>query len=82
MLICFQKCVKGADIVVQKRIESGKYSCKICDKNLASKSSLYSHVKSIHEGIRPICNICGKNYSRNSELKIHIKSIHSNKKDI
>ncbi|XP_050300787.1 zinc finger protein 92-like [Anthonomus grandis grandis] len=48
--------------------------CPKCDKFLANSKILKSHIKTVHEGIKPfICNICGHKSSRKEMLTLHIR---------
>lgn len=48
--------------------------CTKCDRFFANSKSLKSHVKTVHEKIRPfICNICGHKSSRKAMLELHMR---------
>ena len=56
------------------------FKCSICDKSFKSKSSLYKHVKGIHDKLRFYCKLCYGNYSDKSNLRKHVLSVHENVK--
>ena len=52
------------------------YKCEECKAEFEYKTSLYSHKKSIHEGVRYSCEICNYKATRLGHLKRHKESIH------
>ena len=61
--------------VVQKN-EIGQYSCSKCYKQFSLQSNLYTHVNTVHEGIRHPCNRCSKTFTQKIGLLRHIESLH------
>jgi len=47
-----------------------------CQKQLSSKSSLKSHINSIHNGIKMKCPICNLSYSSENKFRNHKERIH------
>ena len=58
-------------------IMKSKFKCQNCSLSLASKSSLYSHMKHAHGNKKFFCHPCGKSFSQNRLLSRHNISIHS-----
>ena len=55
--------------------------CTLCNKALATNSSLRTHTKSVHEGKRPYkCNKCEQMFVNSTVLKRHIRGIHEGEK--
>ena len=52
------------------------FSCTVCGKSFAQKSSLMVH-KQIHTGLKFACDMCPKLFSRLDSLRLH-KRIHTN----
>ena len=52
------------------------FSCTVCGKSFAQKSSLMVH-KQIHTGVKFACDMCPKLFSRKDSLRLH-KKIHTN----
>jgi len=53
------------------------YDCQFCDAKLASKGSLFNHVKIVHEKARPFkCPICGRDFAAKQQMQQHVSSIH------
>ena len=53
----------------------------ICSYSFSQKSSLESHVKSVHDGKKiHKCSICDYRCSKESNLRRHLKSVHEGKK--
>ena len=54
------------------------YQCEICSIRFSQKTSLSSHVASVHEGKKPVfqCDQCNKEFARKSGLTQHISVIH------
>ena len=50
--------------------------CTHCDYKTAKKSSIQTHIKSIHEGKTFACTQCDFKATQKGNLHIHIKSIH------
>src|SRR5436190_6774549 len=56
------------------------FACSICNKSLTRKSSIKSHILTVHEKQRPYeCNICSKKLSTLCSLNRHTKNKHDNK---
>ena len=60
--------------------EAGKYQCSKCENQFSNYKTLWSHKKSVHEGIRYPCNKCNQSFTRKASLKIHIESAHEEAK--
>ena len=56
------------------------YQCGICNAKFTAKTSLSTHVASIHEGIKHNCKFCGANFNHKQSLKGHISSVHEGSK--
>ncbi|XP_044742055.1 zinc finger protein OZF-like [Chrysoperla carnea] len=68
-------------LVKHKRIHTGEkqFSCDICNKTFARKSSLINH-KRVHGGAKPFsCGICNKLFTEKSSLVVH-KRVHRREK--
>lgn len=59
------------------------HACEICDRRFARKSNMLSHMKVVHEGIKPkidetktTCRICLKVYPRQKKLRKHLFEVH------
>ena len=48
------------------------YNCKECGKQMSSQSSLYSHIRAIHEGIKYLCVQCQHQATSKGHLAQHI----------
>ena len=55
-----------------------KITCKweLCGKQFLRNSSLYTHVKTIHEGIRFKCNVCKRDFSSKQMAVTHEFNVH------
>ena len=53
-----------------------KYQCKQCKKIFSGAGALYTHQKSVHEGVKHACNLCDKQYTTQGDLRRHIESKH------
>lgn len=73
-----KRTLKKHNCCINKEIR--QFQCSICQKFVRSKSSLYKHVKGIHEKIRFHCKLCYGNYSDQSNLRKHVLSVHENVK--
>ena len=60
--------------------EAGKYQCSKCENQYSNHQSLWSHKKSVHEGIRYPCNKCNQSFTQKPKLRIHIESVHEEAK--
>ena len=60
-----------------KRTEvGGKFQFQDCERTFPSKSGLWHHTKSKHEGVKYACNQCDHQFTHQSSLTAHIQSIH------
>ena len=59
-----------------------KYKCKQCDKVLASKSSLNTHKKGQHSGIKFSCSKCNYQSNYQASLTMHFETIHNGKQKL
>ena len=64
-------------------IHEGKkeqHKCSICDYTPSQKGYLKTHIRTVHEGIKPHkCLICAYTASQKVHLKRHINSINEKK---
>jgi hypothetical protein len=60
---------------VTNAVNKGKKKCKYCDKHYVKNSSMYEHVKAVHQRIMFECDECQKTFTTSSGLKNH-KSSH------
>ena len=60
-----------------QHIKREKFECQDCAISLASKSSLYNHLKHVHGDKKLQCYPCGKTFSLNMSFKKHNISFHS-----
>lgn len=69
--ICTLSCVIITSIGFKMPLWAKVKKCTKCDRFFANSKSLKSHVKTVHEKIRPfICNICGHKSSRKAMLEV------------
>ena len=50
--------------------------CNECNAIYKSKSGLYSHIKTAHEGVKYDCNQCDYRATHQSNLTKHIRLVH------
>ena len=51
---------------------ASEFVCTICESEFTAYTSLMSHLKSIHLGLKPYrCNLCPLSFTRNSSLAYH-----------
>ena len=51
--------------------------CNICGKGFVDKGHLKSHIKSVHEGIKPFkCPHCERRCAKKSNIVVHAKNAH------
>ena len=56
-------------------------ACSICDAKFAAKHNLNSHIRKVHDKIKPfICSLCHHPFADNWHLKTHIANVHGGKK--
>ena len=61
--------------------EKEGYQCEICEKTFPLKYRLKTHIKLVHEELRPFnCELCGKTYKRKQQLGFHVKREHEHVK--
>ena len=53
-----------------------KYNCQECGKQMANKSSIYTHIKAAHQGVKYPCGQCEYQATTKGNLERHKKSIH------
>jgi len=82
MVVCRQCGVKFlyvASLTSHMKTHAMKqFKCDICDKMLATKQSLQSHLETHTEGKRFTCWQCGKHFVQKQGLLRHLYSQHSN----
>jgi len=58
-----------------------KFDCHICDAKLASKGSLFNHVKHVHERQKNFkCDLCERYFAAKQQMQQHISSFHEGNK--
>ena len=58
-----------------------KFDCHICDAKLASKGSLFNHVKHVHERQKKFkCDLCERYFAAKQQMQQHISSFHEGNK--
>ena len=57
-----------------------KYNCNECGKQMAKKSSLYTHLKAAHERLKYSCQQCKHQVMSKGNLEKHKKSVHEGTK--
>ena len=63
------------------KCKTKKFPCPHCEKSIAGRSGLRTHIRTIHEKIRDfMCQECGKAFTQNVALQLHIKGVHSEEK--
>lgn len=83
--VCGKGCHTKRKLEVHKASHSGKpFRCLICDKQYASKKTLFNHKKMFHSDAEEkakfhACNVCGKAFPKKSSLLYHSIS-HSGQK--
>ena len=58
------------------------FHCPNCDNKHKHKSTLKSHIDTVHEGKKPVfkCDQCNKQYSHKPHLNHHIARVHDGRK--
>ena len=57
------------------------YQCEICEKTFSLNRSLKTHIKVVHEELRPFrCELCGRTFNRKQQLVYHVKREHEHVK--
>ena len=55
-----------------------RFACDKCDVTCSSKPNLRRHIRTVHEGIKPVsCSECGKSYEGNRSLAMHLLREHN-----
>ncbi len=69
---CCPQCGKEFCRTTQKNVVSERIQCDLCDKTLASKTSLYTHKLMVHsEGKPHKCDTCDKAFRAKQQLEVH-----------
>jgi len=71
-------CVIDNDNITNKTILQN--TCKICNKVLKNKKSVYRHVKTVHSNTTALCPDCGKQFSNQRYMDSHRTIVHSVKR--
>ena len=80
--ICGKELSIGGMVHHMKTIhcEDRNELCKFCGKSFKLLSTLKSHIKTVHEGVKQICKhkckLCDKAFGSESKLNDHISGIH------
>ena len=57
--------------------EPGKYSCKVCGKNINHKGNMINHIEGNHiQGVSHPCSFCGKWFRSRESLRVHVLRFH------
>ena len=59
------------------------FNCDVegCTKSFARNAGLFTHKKSVHEGVYHECSVCGKRFSRKSSVTKHFKIVHDEERN-
>ena len=64
----------------KRRISSSEnkdYKCSICSKLYRTKGILNTHIKNVHEHLRPFkCLMCSKQFAAKAHLDVHVQTVH------
>ena len=66
--------------LIEQEEKKGTVTCSLCPKvykTVNAKTSLGTHMKSIHLAVRHMCDICGIKYRSTAGLKRHIDRVHN-----
>jgi len=56
---------------------SRDFRCLQCGKTFGQSSNLRSHVKMVHQGVKPhTCDVCGKSFGYSNDLRKHRAAVH------
>ncbi len=62
---------------LQEKIEQNMFDCHLCSKKFRSKGNLETHVRTVHEKVRPfVCAKCPKNFGQKINLLTHVRNKH------
>jgi uncharacterized Zn-finger protein len=61
-----------------KKVLSGKFDCKRCEKSYKTKKDLIAHNRNVHEDRKLSCKICLTIFTNNRALYRHIQRDHQN----
>jgi len=64
------------DMKTNVSLNTGKFICTKCNKELATKASLRVHMEATHEGLKFPCDRCHHQASNKGNLERHKKNIH------
>ena len=59
-----------------KHLKLKPFKCEECDKSFGKKSTLKTHIKMIHEGIKFKCSMCNAKLCKKQSLEQHLETIH------
>ena len=73
--------------------EGIRHQCPLCNANFVQKQSLKSHIRAVHEEMKPLqfhsvegkrhqCLLCNSNFVKKQSLKSHIITVHEEKKPL
>ena len=53
-----------------------KYNCQECGKQMANKSSIYTHIRAVHQGVKYPYGQCEYQATQKGHLDQHRRSVH------
>ena len=68
---------KDTNGVVSVATRKEKLHCEKCEKVFSTKSGLYTHNKTVHEGVYSHCDQCNYKGRDMSSLRLHVESTHN-----